>query len=314
MIGVVKLAFTAPVHIGEAGLGLEESGLIIHSDTLFSALFSVWLRLYHQPLPEKLRLSSAYPFYRDELFYPRPFLKLYGPPQEFFYDHAKTLNKLRFVSHDYFMKWIRGEPFSEREVEDMVSRSQCIESNINIVTRPQVVLDRLSNSSGLYFVGETWFGEGAGLYFFVDLPKHEWPRLKTVIELLGDEGIGGRRSLGYGTFQPKFIDNFTLSDASAPDAYITLSLYYPSTGELLPEDVVSYQLVERTGWIEGKDGNEQMRHQRVRMFTEGSVFRRCVQGTIVNVAPPGFTKHPVYRNGFAFTVGTRMGRDDNENL
>lgn len=77
----------AAFHLGERGIGLEETSLILHSDTLFAALCAVWIMLYGEealskdllpPDPEEedwlppFLLSSAFPFIGSVRFYPRP--------------------------------------------------------------------------------------------------------------------------------------------------------------------------------------------------------------------------------------------------
>jgi CRISPR-associated protein Csm4 len=48
---LVKLDFqTNPVHFGELGIGMEETSERIHSDTLYSAWFSAYARLYPQDI------------------------------------------------------------------------------------------------------------------------------------------------------------------------------------------------------------------------------------------------------------------------
>lgn len=309
MLGLVRLNFDAPVHLGEAGLGLEESAVWLHSDTLFSAIFKTWLQFDGTPPPEGLILSSAFPFLGEEYYFPRPFLRLPGLSREFVDERGKEIKKLRFVPGSYFFKWLKGEPFEKHEVEDLLQKATEVEKAVAAVVRPQVALDRLTRSSGLYFAGETWFKRGAGLFFLVDLPEEEWPRLQETLRLLGEEGIGGRRSLGYGVFRPEFASRFRPEEPGEPDAYLTLSLFYPDKGELTEGSLVAYRLVERTGWLEGTGGNAARRHQRVLMFAEGSVFGSRVRGRLVEVAPPGYDAHPVYRNGRAFTVGARMGGD-----
>ena len=43
---IIKLNFTSPLHIGEIGIGLEESSLILHSDTIFNAICNALAKLY----------------------------------------------------------------------------------------------------------------------------------------------------------------------------------------------------------------------------------------------------------------------------
>jgi CRISPR-associated protein Csm4 len=80
---LVRLDFqTNPVHFGELGIGMEETAERIHSDTLFSAWFSAYARLYpndikalfdrfpiddtSQPIEPPFRVSSTFIYGKSE--------------------------------------------------------------------------------------------------------------------------------------------------------------------------------------------------------------------------------------------------------
>jgi CRISPR-associated protein Csm4 len=56
-------------------------------------------------------------------------------------------------------------------------------------------------------------------------------------------------------------------------------------------------LISRGGWV----GNSGSRKQRLRMFTEGSVFAQPLQGRIVDVSVDAM-QQKVYRDGRGFFV------------
>lgn len=303
---LVRLCFKGPAHFGEVGLGLEESSVLLRSDTLFSALYHAWLRLHGSPPPEGLTVTSAFPFTGGDLFFPRPFLRLPGASPETTRRWGKELKGLRFVHHRYFFQWLKGVPFGEGDIQAMLEEEKKLKSAVVTIVRPQVTLDRLTRTSSLYFLGETWFKEGAGLFFLARLPAEDRLPFEQALGFLGDEGIGGRRSHGYGVFSAEVVE-FDLEEPHDQNGYLTLSLFYPEEGELEQKKPVAYQLVERTGWLEGAWGWGGLRHKRVLMFAEGSVFKGRVQGSLVDVTPPEFSAHKVYRNGRAFVVGVRIG-------
>lgn len=308
MINLVKLHFKAPLHLGQAGLGLEESTLVLHSDTLYSSIFQVWLRLYGEPLPPEITLTSAFPFIAATCYFPRPLLPAPGYTIDLAIKYGKALKRLNFISQEHFARWVQRVPL---DFEQMVAEGKKLGEAMGTGVRAQVTLDRLRSNSALYFVGETFFAKDreAGLFFLVDLPAGCWPAFQAAMKMLGEEGIGGRRSRGYGIFEPEFVTGFSLVDIDKPDAYLTLSLVYPTGPDELQDNLIAYQLVERMGWLESRDGNLAQRHQRVLMFSEGSVFRRPARGRLLDVAPPGFKAHPVYRNGLAFNIGVKLGAD-----
>lgn len=79
-----RLAMRAPLHIGEAGIGLEESLPFVPSDTIFSALVITWLEMGERDAVNELEtifadtpalfLSSTMPYVGDIRLLPRPML------------------------------------------------------------------------------------------------------------------------------------------------------------------------------------------------------------------------------------------------
>jgi len=125
-------------HLGERGIGLEETSLILHSDTLYSALCAVWEMLYGEEVltPELLPpngeahswqppflLSSAFPFAGSVRFSPKPFLpRPIEEGQEVDETQRRQRAKLKdveFVSETIFVSLLSGErllPSSEEEL------------------------------------------------------------------------------------------------------------------------------------------------------------------------------------------------------
>ncbi|MDD4281992.1 MAG: type III-A CRISPR-associated RAMP protein Csm4, partial [Candidatus Methanofastidiosa archaeon] len=110
--------------------------------------------------------------------------------------------------------------------------------------------------------------------------------------------IGGKRSIGRGQFVPHKA-TVSLSLPEHPNRYTSLALYYPAAEERLSQDD-SYALIERGGWI-ASNVPTSIKRKRVNMLAEGSVFRHCPRGMLVDVTPGGYP-HPVYRSGCAFPL------------
>ena len=78
---LVKLKPLAPLHLGISG-ELAQCDLWVRSDTLWSALLSTASLMGREglfaPRPEgsPLRLTSAFPRWRDVLFFPQPHLEV----------------------------------------------------------------------------------------------------------------------------------------------------------------------------------------------------------------------------------------------
>lgn len=163
---IVTIEPESPFHIGKAGVGLEETSVIVHSDTLFSALCNMYALLYGgdeltavlEKFNEKppFLVSSAFLYAGNILTFPLP---LGVDWSEFITDEflAKELRSARFVSQDVFLSLLRGTPeevsippvhnilFSQNEKppEEIFSTSEA----------PRVAMDRRTKTSAIYHVG-----------------------------------------------------------------------------------------------------------------------------------------------------------------
>ena len=291
----VKLKIMSPMHIGEEGLGMEESAVMVHSDTLYCAIYDAWQELFPFEGDLPVRLSSAYPYVEDTFYFPKPSLPAPGfDKAETRDNYAKDVKKTQFIDKNTFAAWINNDTI---DFEQMKKKTQNLKKSITSSVRPRVTLDRITSGSNLYFVGEVLFNQSCdcGLFFLVDCEKKVWEKLQRVMLHLGERGIGGERSCGYGRFLPEFVDNFILPTADPGDRYMTLSLLLPSDKKEATQ-AYSYRLLKRGGWSKNTP------HKQVYMFTEGSVFFSSVEGKIATVADVG---HPIYRCGRSFLVKVR---------
>ncbi len=328
-------------HFGRHGLGQEESGHHLPSDSLFAALVSrqsalggapgveTWMQ-YFVETPPAFVLSSAYPRVGDLRLFPRPLRTLPAEKTKADLD-TKDLKRVRFVSEGVLLQLLNGsslEAFYSRQhtLQDgavlylPAEQSQlpkAIRINGHSIwtkeRRPRVTLGRARVNSALYFTGRTAFAPDCGLWFMVRwLEKKDdlVNRLKDALMELGDAGLGGERSSGFG--QAKFTPG---APVELPDPgglpWVTLSRYLPA-GQDLPALLyphAAYSIETVGGWVESP-GNPAERRRSVRMLTEGSVFgplARIVPGQIADVQPDYDGKqplgHPVWRSGLALAVG-----------
>ena len=274
-----KLHFRTPLRIGEAGIGLERTGEIIHSDTLFAAIANALSRLnedvegfVNRVLHGELRFSSCFPF-RDGTYYlPAP--------------HLPVEKKWRFLTLGDFEKVISGDIPEE------------VESKVDFITKveiPKVVLDRTTLNSGIYYLTALRFVENSGLYFLVDGKDGI---LETALKYLQDEGIGGKRTWGLGKFE---MEKDKIKIREKGDCYITLSLTHPKD----LENVIYWKPVVRGGWINTR--NATLRKPKIIMASEGSVFRSADEGELVNLNTtytdlPSIVGHDVWVNGKSFLI------------
>ena len=347
---IVKLHFKSAIHLGSdvTGIGVEESQLIAHSDTLFSCLINAYAQLHSTNISAvkdlfarfregepPFRLSSVFPFerqteHRTTYYLPKP---LIDPPQ--FYDtsegqwfkneYGKVVNNTQLVGMDNrnnnFQNWLKGIDVDLDALENQNIESVCV-SNI----RPQHERDRLTDATSIYHTGLVHFHRESGLYFLVELNDEsalDWDMFRTILTQAGINGLGGRRSHGNGIFK---VTDDTISELDSvwndlfnlpeQNGYINLSLYLPETFDNL--NPAAYHLVPRRGWCYSSVTPIQMKRQAVTMFREGSVFSNELKGTLADVTPkkskqsPGFTAHKVYRYGIPIALPIKILEEEND--
>ena len=181
-------------------------------------------------------------------------------------------------------------------------------------TVPRVTIDRMSNSSTIFQVGRTVFNEGCGLWLLADVNQQgDW--LEYLLDILGDQGIGGEHSSGYGGFTVEPLETPTLPSPDNRKQVVTLSRYNPTDREIAAGVLgkrASYELVDIGGWL-AAPGSVAQRRKRVRMIEAGSILEAAqpIVGRVVDVRPeyeqPGAPNHPVYRSGLALPIGMSGG-------
>jgi len=121
-----RMAARSPFHVGERGVGIEETSVVLHADTLFSAL-CLTLRELGEDLdaflaqfprlvngrveggPAPVRLSSAFPYAGDVYLFPRPMLHPPGLDEIGDPKLGKTLKKVHFVSQPILEALLAGQ-------------------------------------------------------------------------------------------------------------------------------------------------------------------------------------------------------------
>lgn len=334
-------------HLGEKGIGLEESAQVIHADTLFSALCNVWVRCHGRSDLEDLLsafregappflLSSAFPCAWGIPFFPKPAGRFRLPEGE----DVKKLKDMDFVSRGILEKilndeeltdsaWLQGNLWLTKEEAKIIveaaerSANQRLEPDAlrfwAVQEVPRVRLDRTTHASEIFYFSRVVFSEGCGFLFLIRYLDEAWrDKLATVVRVLGDTGIGGDRTVGYGLFEP-VLEQVSLRMPEEAPHFATLSLLSPCREDIqkgLLDGDVAYNLVVRDGWIFSPDARA-YRRRSVRMFGEGSIFAGGAEtsyGRLVDVSPTEpevRLSHPIYRYGYAFPVPIVMvGREE----
>jgi CRISPR-associated protein Csm4 len=368
-----KLAPRTAFHFGQRGVGVEGTQVFCHADTLFSALcltlrelkpdgnaaLTALLEQFPRPghptdLPP-FRLTSAFPYAGDVLFFPKPSVPGKLKP-EASQERGKTLKGVEFVSQGIFTAWLNNEPLdgyledenflhsgdlwvtpNERAALEVFRNEETGKVQLwKSDPVPRVTVDRVTSKSTVYQAGQVRYrcvklenGElRAGLWVLVDwlasIPPNiggdeggaSW--LTKLLTVLGDSGIGGERSAGYGQFDLEGPTDFAgFGIQGLGKRWLTLATYHPRPDEVGEDGVLgkgcSYKLLIRRGWVASPEGMS-FRRPLVRMLGEGSVLHhpkaeeRGSYGDLADVTPEvmdpdkGGTGHKVWRYGIAFPV------------
>lgn len=324
---LIKLKPQAPFHLGERGIGLEETNEIVHSDTIFGALCWCWTLLtgrsaheFVEPFLEgrpPFLLSSAFPYVHDLLLVPRPLVEL---PVQGDREFRRRAQNTDFISMK-LLEHLGREPVPQNDVtlcfEERLmvlsSEKPLLDSQRpwTVVQVPRVALDRITSASEIYHTGRLTFAQGCGLYLLVRVldPHSELTRaLPALFRVLGDEGLGGERSCGYGFFEPEEHE-ITLNIRTSSDRKLLLSLYNPKDQDELSQLDLSqstYHLVCRRSWIFSPHAKN-LQTRAITYFVEGSVLRSRssprAPGRLIEVLSPSEgAPHSVYRYGFGFWI------------
>ena len=314
------LNFRSPLHLGRRGVGLEETEISVPADTLFSAICQTWRMFYGEEhltdfltqyeTGEPFLLTSAFPFAGNIRFFPKP-LGIESKIR-FSEDDHKRFKKVRFLSERRFRQIVNGEEIAF-DPDDLINDGQlwihdddkCPRTVWKTDKRPRVTLDRQSSTSEIWHLGGVKFHENCGLWFDAKFEVEETQtQIETILRVLGDTGIGGERSAGYGIFD-LHSEPAEIESERETDQFVTLSPICPRDADELNRLIqgdVGYTLEECSGWIGSAEGNG-LRRQQVWMFGAGSVLagngRRV--GRLVDLKPDE-CPHPVWRYAYAWPI------------
>ena len=329
-MAIFDLTLQGPLHQGEfVGISRESVLEWIPSDTLFAAILVAWISQGENPetildgffrnAPPFL-LTSAFPRAGKIRFYPAPPrlpARLLEGGQS-----AKTLKKIRWLSKDVLDSLVKGEPVKlnsenflhggsiwltaqeRQQVEPLLSKGEDGKPYLwRYQVVPRVTVDRGSNASNLFHIGQVSFGQDCGLWCAIDKPTDA---IRQAFTYLSDIGLGGLRSTGHGWFHyteiaedvPLVADGWGLS----------LSRYAPQSLDEITAGLQSsesaYKFVLVGGWCQDENGHP-WRRRNVRLVAEGALLPGCVKGGLVDVRPlsvPQFMNRPVYRYAIPYLI------------
>jgi len=258
----------------------------LHSDTIFSAIASKAFKLFGENevdnFLKNLRVSSLiYTLGEDILIFAPKYI-----PQNLKDDsNFKMMKKAKYVYLKDITKWFKGEKV----------RLDLDPSDIHEI--PRVALDRLDNSSNLFYSSVLMVKKNYIPAFLADYPEEFEEIFSSSLRLLGDEGIGGDRTIGFGLFDLAFEE---IDLPSEGDHWVILSLYRPTIEELrrIPRNSY-YRIVRKGGWL--SDLN--LQKPRCAFFEEGSVFKFKPVGDLKFLEHHG---KPFYIYGKPISIGVKL--------
>ncbi len=309
-----KLKFLSPLHLSSDPLSLGKAEVVLHSDTLFSAIANSYSQLFEFPdsffeTPPFL-ISSAFPYARETLFVPKPLYPFQTKNSDSF---RKKIKNSSFITMGMFEKFAKGEEIKLTEESfatgGFMSERPLGKAVYTASEKPRSTVPRAGGDTEIFYSTSIRFEENSGLYFFAEFPSEESKKqFDAALYLLGDTGIGGERTAGYGRFEFSAAEYEPVFRQDSP-YFMAISLYYPSETEIKNGILQNarYAIVSRQNWI--FSGRAQpIRSKKVRMFTEGSIFRNAqgVSGKMTDVTPKVAEErlpHKVIRYGKLFKLG-----------
>lgn len=324
----------AQFRLGEGSL--DETGELLHSDTLFSALANIYALAFEKAdnfvqFVENGKLKFSSGLFGLELvkeqthiyFVPKPELNYQT------YDRKKikrvkyvSLGALQIISsmmhsetlstdinihafHDISGKFLLDS--KERVGYNLKSESFLhIQTSPKVFVRKEVKKDNFYHESNLQFLpiqsdkGEIIARGFFYVFFEHSLSETEFQEFQAAVRILADEGIGGSRSTGCGQ-----ISRVQFGKAAIPvigKLHLGLSLVSPKNDEEF-KAATQYDLVIRGGGSIGENGDYKKHRKRARFIREGAIFNSVVQGKLVDVSPDENTlPHKVLRNGINFSI------------
>lgn len=301
----------SPLHIGSKEGIYNTTEQLVHSDTLFSGIINCYSMLYGEVEADNIveefcrgdvpfRISSAMPLWKVIYFVYKPLsLDIAEKLQS---DDYKKMKKVRFIPEETLLggfetgKYQVAGKFLVPGEEAYDDISGCFKDK----EIARIMVDRVTHATNIFYYFQCVYSKETALWFYLKVSEEISSKVISAIRLLCDEGIGGERSIGLGSFDIYKLDA-TEPDCSGCDSFVNLSVYSPGSEEELSA-AVDYELAERTGYIYSVFGNKNIKRKRIRALLEGSTFNRMVDGKVVDVTPDDFKSHKVVRYTLSYLL------------
>lgn len=296
-----------------------------------------WLEETARASNPAVAFTSLFPYQADRLFALPPASHWPPPSSLVSAPTPGSRRRIRWEAARFVPLWViesvlTGENVSADECSPdpesgcLLQRDRSGSSPFRTVRRGGVAVDRLTGSAvPIEPLACVEFNRSSGLWTVAryrdSAAASSWnSRVKAAFRLLVDTGFGGRRTSGWGQTEaiefeegmwpgllmPKLArvsgNGKGFGTNGETSSYWLLSLYSPSSSDMIGWSDGRYQLTVRGGRIESPAGSGAQK-KSARMISEGSVLAARSEpiGAAVDVAPEGFP-HPVYRWGFAVAL------------
>lgn len=309
---IAKLEFSSPLATGRGDLWPEGRPLL-GSDTLFSALCHGWAALYGEAdLTKRLQafadapvflVSSLYVYSAETYYLPVPLVRPADPPAM---KYVARLRRLDWLPLAEFRTWVQGGSVQWPKL--LAAEPLGYMRTHAVVARSRIAQDRRLNRAAAFGQTCVEFAAQCGGYVIVQTASDDVAnRLGRCLTLLGESGIGGRRSTGMGQFTVATgglvpaANEWDFLSAGSSGWGVTLSLYAPTPEEAgKVAQAGAYGLCERRGWALAGTPRPAAKKAALVMVREGSVAALPCRGRLVDVTPQawrGDGGHPVWRCG-----------------
>lgn len=323
---ILRLSFQTPVRFGngKGASGLDTRKSNLSSDSLFSAIFTEYLRIFGEEEADKLitsfdkgetAISSLFPWKRKEngfsYYLPKPIISSFKSSDE---DNVKKhLKKIKFISlsnMNRYLEFIKGKAPLGNE------RDWDVEIGADMIT------DRVKLSGEKpepYRVASFRFTENSGLYFVVRyIGEEQLNSLIKAVESLGMSGIGGKISSGMGKYCLEVCDMsgdgeekllYNMLENEEAKVQMLIGACHPREEDIvkLKNEGYSYILEKRDGFCTSPrfcSDKGALKRKSCVMIVEGSCFSERLDGKILDLSYGNF--HKVYRLGKTLFVGVSL--------
>lgn len=308
-----KLSFKTGLHIGnsDGGPSLDDGGMTIKSDTLFSAICCEAAKnktidkIYEYFNKNILNISDALPYSDMELYLPKPILYIKNESKEEGDSSIKkALKAIEYIPLSLFERYlggIKGGGIKPKEYKTSFGK-------MSVYTK----VNKRDKAEPLPYHISSWsFKPNCGLYIILKYQDEKAKRLFSGLLInLGLSGIGGKHTSGLGKFHVK--------EETPPQKLLNLLMdkdakYQMLLGTALPKDeeldeIVDkgwYKILRRGGFIKSESySDRQLKKKSIYMLSSGSIILKRFDGNILDLSHKG--KHPVWRNTNTLFVGVNI--------